>query len=475
MLLNGAAVYTQPGSLKVDDAIEERAACSVILVDADGTLTRPRKGDSLQVSRPDSGGVDRLLFKGIVDSSKLLRIAPGEPSRRFVIKAVDYHYFADKRLAAKSYINQTAGAIVTDLITTYLAVEGITAGVIEAGPTILESIFNYVPVSEAIKILAEKANFWWYIDSAKVLNFRARSAAPSPWTATTADMLAGSISVEDGNRKYRNRQYIRGGTDITSSQLESKKGDGVQRDFALGYPIAQVPTVTVNGAAKTVGIKSIDTGKNWYWAKGDPVLTQERADAVLGTGDTLDVTYVGQFNIVTISEDRSQVIARQAVEGGSGYVEDVFDDAKIDTRAKAFDTASALLQKYALIGRTITFTTSRYGLAPGQALTIDLPLYEVNNVEVLISAVQSGGDTEARWKVTAVEGPNQGSWQRLFVDILSKAQDIIEFINTSEKSTLTVLVPFSENWAWGEAIVQTVFACPVPATTLNPSTTLYPC
>src|SRR5690554_6486420 len=98
--------------------------------------------------------------------------------------------------------------------------------VIQDGPVITEAIFNYIPISQAFDVLAEKAGFWWVIDENKRLWFMTRSTNIAPWIVTGDNIKYRSISVEHGNSYYRNKQYIRGGTDETDLLTETKTGDG---------------------------------------------------------------------------------------------------------------------------------------------------------------------------------------------------------------------------------------------------------
>ncbi len=353
---------------------------------------------------------------------------------------------------------------------------------IQAGPTVKEAVVNYRPVSEALDALAEKAGFVWWIDAYKVLHFAERATYAAPWTATGADMRQDSVTVEHANPQYRNRQYIKGGRDITDPQVEIKPGDGNSRSFTVGFPIAKVPTVEVsrNGGAwtaQTVGIKGVDTGKQWYWSKGDPVLVQDDAEPVLGTADKVRITYQGEYDIVVLSEDYSAISDRQQVEGGgTGYVEDVADEPDTTTRDAAFQSANAKLKQYAQIGRRLKFRTRRSGLRPGQLLTVYLPEHKLDNVEMLIESVTVADEQGVIWyDVTAVEGPEQGSWSRMFKALATRGQAFVNQVNIGEGQTLVILQTFAESWPWAENVVCNVFACPVPSTTLYPSATLMPC
>ncbi|MBA7573625.1 hypothetical protein ES708_15423 [subsurface metagenome] len=389
------------------------------------------------------------------------------------IYCADNHYLADKRLAAESYEDTLAGTIVADLRTKYLADEGITVGAIQDGPTLKQVVVNYKPVSLALDVLAEKANFIWYIDEQKKLYFIDRATNEAPWTVTNLDIIRGSARLSKGNPLYRNRQYIRGGRAETDPQVENRTGDGETVAFAMGYPLAKVPTITENTIEKTVGIKGIDTDKAWYWSKGDSVVTADTAPAV---DVAIEVTYVGEFDIITLSEDGAAILDRQDVEGGgTGYVDDIARDPNLTTIEACFETAAKKLQKYATIGRKFTFRTHRTGLKPGQLQTVNYPLLNLNNAEMLLEVVKVRGEGKLlTYEVTAIEGPEMGSWSRLFQE-LAEREMAIDRVFVGGEGTLLILRQVSEEWGWNEAIVKTPIACPIPLETLYPATDLYPC
>ncbi|MGE5589195.1 MAG: hypothetical protein ACM3ZA_00990 [Bacillota bacterium] len=469
--VGGATVAIIEGSLSIDDAIAERSTAAFVVRDAAGA-SHYQKGQPVEV-RDDA---NTLIFAGVIDSAQEQQPTPGLLLLH-TIRCADWHYLADKRIAAKAWENTLAGAIVQDLISSYLAAEGVTAGTIQDGPIIREAVVNYAPVTEALDGVAEKAGCIWWIDPAKRLHFVERATYAAPWAATGADMRQGSVSVESANPKYRNRQYIKGGRDITDPQTETRKGDGNTRSFALGFPIAKVPTVTVNGAAQTVGIKGVDTGKQWYWSKGDPVLTQDQSLTPLATTDTLSVTYQGEYDIIVLSEDNAEIIGRQQIEGGgTGYVEDVADEPQTSNRDAAFQSANAKLRQYARIGRRLRFRTRRPGLAPGQLLTVTLPEHALDGTEMLIESVSISDEADILWyDVLAVEGPEQGSWSRMFRAMATRGQAFVERVNIGEDKVLIILQTFNEAWPWGEAVTPQVFACPIPSVNLYPSVNLLPC
>ncbi len=160
---------------------------------------------------------------------------------------------------------------------------------VATGPTVASFLVNYVPVSKAFDDLANMAGYTWQIDANKVLWMLPPTSAalPAPWVydGTQADDTTTSQVLEETNPLYRNAQWILSIKDVTTSQTETKQGDGTATAFTLAYPIHSVPTVTVNGVAQTVGIGQVDPAgtKQWYWNEGSNVLSQDPAGPPLNT------------------------------------------------------------------------------------------------------------------------------------------------------------------------------------------------
>lgn len=455
-------------SLVIDQRIEERSIADFTVIDKTAS-SHYKKGQPILIYDPDAA----LVFSGVIDTPEEKR--EGSGLTHFIFCA-DNHYLADKRIAAESYENTLAGTIVADLRTKYLDAEGVTIGEIQDGPTLKQVVVNYVRVSQAYDALAEKANFIWYIDELKKLYFIDRATNAAPWTATNLDMVRGSARLFHGNPLYRNRQYVRGARALTDEQTENRTGDGEQKSFVVGFPVARAPTIKEGDPLeeKTVGIKGLDTGKDWYWSKSDIVLTADTAPA---DGGAIQFIYKGEFNIIALAEDDAAIIDRQDVEGGgTGYVDDIAENTDASSIEAAFETAAKKLQKYTPMGRKFTYQTHRSGLKPGQLQPVNYPPLNLNNAEMLIEAVKIRNEGSLlTYNVTAIEGPAMGSWSRLFQQLAEARKTAIDKLNVGEESTLIILVQMSEEWGWQEAVDVDVFACSVPATTLYPEATLYPC
>ncbi|GIP38634.1 hypothetical protein J31TS4_19140 [Paenibacillus sp. J31TS4] len=463
--INGAEVKVLVNSLSIDDAIGERSTAS-FTVKTD-TSVHFEQGQLVEIFGEDKG----ILYAGVIDKPTEKRI-PGQDILMHNIQCKDQHYLADKRILAKAYEQQLAGTIIKNMIFEKLAEEGVTEGIIQDGPLVEEAVFNYVPVTRAIEAIAEKAGFIWYIDFDRKLYFVERSTFTAPWIVTGADIFH-DPTVEHGNPKYRNSQYIKGGTDITDPQTEEFKGDGKRTAFTTGFKLAKVPTIRLNGQTQTVGIRGLDNGKQWYWSKGENTISQDTNATPIKDTDILSVTYQGEFSIVVISRNQDEITLRKNLEMNSGLNEDVEDEPQTTNREAAFQSASAKLKKYGVIGRRVKFRTRRRGLEAGQLAIINLPEHGLNNAEMLIESVSISDEAGMLfYEVSAVEGPEQGSWTRMFELMATRGEAFVIRENINEEEVLITLASFSKTWTAAETpnIFKEVYA----SNTLFPSTSLFP-
>lgn len=403
-------------TLEVEDAVGERTVCRFRVNDLTNSLASVLvPGESVEVA------LDGLkVFGGTIDRVQRVKPAPGSDAQVYGIECVDWHQVADRRLVAEVYEGVLAGAIVKSIVDKYLAAEGVSYGAatVADGPVITKAVFNYVPASQALEELADLTGYLWWIDANKVLYFADRATYAAPWTLDSyARVLQGTLLVERHRQGYRNRQYIRAGTDVTDVRTEqpSPAPDGQTKVFTLAFPAAKMPTVKVNGVEKTVGIRGVDSGKDWYWSKGDNTISQDDAATPLASTDVLEVTYQGLFPLLVMAEAAEAQTDRQAVEGGTGLYEAVDEKAGLDDRTAALEAAQGLLRRYARIGTTLQFATIHSGLRPGQLLQVNLP--EVGAVgEFLVQSVrlsQAAGDVW-RYEVRALSGEEVGGWSQFF-------------------------------------------------------------
>lgn len=425
-------------SMKVNTRIEERSIADFVVVDLAGSASYAR-GQPIAIYDPD----DTLIFGGFINTAERKPISPSG-GLYHPITCMDNHYLADKRLVVESYSSELAGDIVKDIRTKYLAAEGITIGEIQDGIEISEAIFNYIKGSEAYDALAELTGFTWFINELKKLYFIDRSTNASPWAFTRSDAIRGSKLIE-GNPLYRNRQYIRGGTGVTSLQVEDRTGDGSTEAFAMGFPLAEEPTITENEVEKTVGIKGLETGKHWYWSKGDNTIYAEDAP---GDGVAIQCSYKGQYPLISRADDWGGVADRKAIEGGTGIIEDIVHEAQHESGAASTESAAAKLAEYCRNAEKFIFQTHRSGLKPGQLLPVTYLPFGFSSHDMLIESVVIRADGDLlTYDVSAITGPAMGSWSKFFSSILERQDKSIRIGD----SLLLVLLQARETLTLAEA------------------------
>lgn len=350
---------------------------------------------------------------------------------------------------------------------------------IAAGMMMTEMTHNYESPASGFDRMAQSEGYWWAIDQFKCIWYQPYTGLVAQWVLDGTQAEYDTVTAERGNQQYRNRQWVVGGKDKTSTQTQSFKGDGVNRNFTLGYQLAQTPTIKVNGVTKTVGIKGVNTsGFDWYWAKDDATITQDNAGTLLINTDTLQVTYVGEYPIVAISTDTNAVSMQQALEGGgTGYVESKYESATISSTAAAFDIANSLIAHYGVSVTTLTFGTLKSGLMPGQLLTVNLATHGLNNVQMLVESINiSDSDAYNVWyTVNLVGAAYDTNWLSLWTNILRKSQIQIDQSNQGTPQIVALLANSPLTFTWTMTNTQTVYACPVPSPTLFPGPSLFPC
>lgn len=443
----------QRQTLSIKKAINERSLFDFQLKDVTGTY-RPAPGQSVQLY---DGAT--LVFGGIIDEVEEYR-ALGNSMLVCEVPANDYHEIADRVLVAETYTGQTAGAIIEDIRSKYLNGEGVTAGTIQTGVTISKAVFNYIPVSQAYDEISEITGFQWEINPSKALSYFDRSTYAAPWGITSTSAIR-NVKVRKDRSQYRNRQYLRAGKQATDNQTREFAGDGKTTVFAVDYPIAETPTITVNAVAKTVGIRGVETGKDWYWNKNDKSISQDSSGVALISTDTLTVVYKGYYPIIAVINDSGQIDARKAIEGGTGVYERIESKESIDSSEAAIEYAEGILRRYAKIGNVLTYETDVSGLDPGMLQNVVLPVHDLNDY-FLISQVTISDpgfqDQGLRYNVTALDGEAVGGWSQFFRKIVQSQQTFV----IRDNEILLRYIQAVEPVAWSETITETVHACPIP-------------
>jgi hypothetical protein len=318
------------------------------------------------------------LFDGFVHNAVRRHLVEGNlASYVYDLDAVDWNGLLDRRLVNQTYVEQTAGAIVRDIITTVLAADGILAGTIEDGPVIAKAVFPLLTASEALRDLSDLTGYQWRVDEYKTLHFFNTSTFPAPFAidATNAKFL--HIARDRSLDQYANRVYVRAGHGITATQTERQKGDGEKTTFVMPFPLAEPPTISrqspTGTVAQTVGVRQVDASKQWYWQKNSPEITADTTTPILATTEALIVTFKGLYPLLLQIDNPGEITLRQAAGGGTGLHELLHEDTSIDGEEVVEGFAQGLLRKRSALVDRLTFITRTDRLYPGHAVTLNVP------------------------------------------------------------------------------------------------------
>lgn len=396
----------QARSLNIMDEVNSRNTCNFELLDPTGAYDPPI-GSIVQVT----DGAD-TKFAGTIDETER-SIPPGSDAVVVMGRCVDYNQLADRHVVARSYTQETLGDIVRDIVTNDLAGEGITTTGVQDGPTIEKAVFNYITVAEAFDELARITTFKWNIGYDKDLAFFDRESYTAPFALTDTSRNFREMKLRRTREEYRNRQWIRGGTTQTDPRTESFVGDGERRTFNLGFPVQEMNSIELNNVAQIVAVRGTP-GAEWFYTKGETLITQADAGTTLTGSDTLEVNYVGEYPIIVRVEEDTEVEARKAVEGGTGVYGAVEYDENVESTDQGRQLGLSLLDLYAKIPRIVDFETDVDGLQAGQWLTINVSGYGLNDSFLIVSVqTRDVGGQMLRHRVSCV-GSEKPSWVQFF-------------------------------------------------------------
>jgi hypothetical protein len=427
--IGGQPAAYRAGTLSISGSLGTRTTASLQTVDHPPFTSVVEVGQVVEI-RDETGS---LIFAGTVDSVE----EEIDASKRLRVKrlaCVDYTQIADRHLVAYVYKPDeehptvSAGDVIKDIVARFFVFGGVTEGIdtsaVENGPAIEKFVFNYIPASQAFDEIAELAGYIWYIDYAKRLHFTPKDRNTAPFAIGDDTQNWRNLKISESRDLYRNRQIVRAGTALTDERTDTVIAvEADQKLFELSYPVGTASAVTVGGVAKTLGVNGLHEGRDYYWSYNSNVLTAEVAP---GVGAEVTLTYQGLFPILVDERLDAEILARRALEGGTGVYEAIADDPAINVQNVAVQKALAYLRKHGVIPQTIRFETDRPGLRPGQLLPVRVATAGLDD-NYLIESVNMRDVQGAvnRYQVTAVSGDALGGWLEWFSALARQAQKFV--------------------------------------------------
>ena len=229
------------------------------------------------------------------------------------------------------------------------------------------------------------------------------------------------------------------------------------------------------GTTKTIGIRELETGYDWYWNKSSNEFTQDDDSTLLTSNDVLGVTYQGFYPIIARSDDEIEIADRASTEGGNGIYETIDEDRSIESQETAKEKAEGLLRRYGTIPERINILTFTSGYAAGQLVDINVSEHAVNDSYLIQSVKIREYGTTYIYQIEALSGENIGGWVKFFKDLSKRSQKyvirenevLLRILSLSDSLTLSESLTFPADTELSDSITLAESLTPTDATPEN--------
>jgi len=400
-------------SITIEDVINDKQnTCRFQLMDLSGSGA-PQTDDEIIITLADN----TRIFAGYIVSVVLAKKNRG--SVLFEVSSVDYARLLDQNLVHQTYEDMTDQAIIQSIIDEYCAGLGISYTNVLLSVTISQVSYNYLQVSQVFKKICDLTGRNWYIDYNKDVHYFPLTTNTTPFNIDNTNDEYIDLKISKNSAQLKNRVYVRGGTKLSDYTTYSVKGDGVARSFPLPDKPHSV-SITVNGSAKTLGIKNIHTsGYDWYLNYDEKYLEQDTGGSVLTSSDTLAITYKYDIPILVALEHTASI-------ADNGIKEFAIFDKSITTTDAARDRASAELTDYANAIIEGSFRTHTAGFISGQYININLSEYGINDNYIVQKVVaRSIGAGNFIYDISLASSKTMGII-RFLIELLESNKNLID-------------------------------------------------
>lgn len=365
--IEGQQVYTK--DLSFDDVLTQQPNTAGFML-TDPT-NEPVPGQEVEITLDDPSTV---LFGGVIVQAAKSHPAPG--SVLYSVQCVDFQRLLDRELVFEVYENCSCRDIIEAMVADYTDPSlGFTTTNVQTGPTITKVVFNYQPVSQCIKELAELVDYDWYVDENRDIHFFEHETLSAPFVIDD-DALGQTVDnfqITPDYTQVRNRVYVRGGYTLSDPYTEEQRAESGQTVFKLGYKPHDL-SMTVNGASKTIGIEFLNDESLFDYMMNyqESTVRVATGGTAPGSGAVMLFTYTYERPILELVQDHASQLAIAALEGGTGVYEHVIVDNSIRSTDEAKNRGKSEITQYANPWVSGSFTTYQHGFKSGQTVTIDV-------------------------------------------------------------------------------------------------------
>lgn len=361
-------------SIKITDNINEKVdTCSFTIQVKENQTYFPSIGDTIAITDTIT------LFAGTI--IKITRKMLSSEIEQYEVQCKDWTQEINRYKIVENYTNQTVAYIINDLLTNYAP--AFTDTNVLCNIIISSVRFNNLSLSQCIQKLSESVNYFWYIDYDKDIHFFAKAEEQSSFglTDTNENYVYKSLVLTDDISQVKNRVRVQGGEIEGDSRTETQNGDGTKTQFVTANKFSQLPTVTVGGSPKTVGVDYLDQEDSYdcFWNFNEKYIRFKVAPSN-GTNN-ISITGIPLIPIIAQVEDDDSI-------NELGVYEYYIKDTTIRSTDEAKQRASAEIDAYADTLTDGSFKTYIDGLKSGQVINIQSDIRGIDE-DYLIQSVRT--------------------------------------------------------------------------------------
>lgn len=361
---------------KIDNLNQQTDSLNFVVRRVGAETYAPTLGDEVVVTRDGS-----TLFGGVIvritESIRAAKII------EYTVECNDYSQYLKRNLVTERYESMTVAAIIADLVTNYTT-DGFTSANAASTLTIESISFNRLSLADCLQKLADAISYVWYVDYDMDIHFFPKNTEVAPFNLSdsSGNYIYDSLEVVEDLTQVRNSILVQGGEAVSAAtRTEYWSGDATRTHYPLANKFSERPTVTVGGAAQTVGVEYLndDASYDCMWNFNEKYL-RFTAGNVPGAG-TNNIVITGYYLfpiVVSVPAPASQVTF--------GTYQFAITDKSIRSQDEAIARAQAELTGYQNQLYEGSFRTYNDGLRSGQVITIN-STQRGRNIDVLIQSV----------------------------------------------------------------------------------------
>jgi hypothetical protein len=332
-----------------------------------------------QTYRPETNSeVVMMDDSEIVFAGRIYSVAKSQDEQgivRYQVKCKDYSYDLDRELVNEGYEEMTVEDIIADIIDTY-APTFTYANVVCTLP-VTKVVFDRITVSSAIQKLSDLTGFAWYVGYDKDIHFFEKNSEPAPFNVTdnNGNYIPDSLEVSKDFSQIRNRVFIKGAEIEGEERTEVFDGNGVKKQFKLSNKFSSLPTVSVSGVSKTVGVDFLSNEDDYdcFWDFNQQYI-RFKDTTIPGSGtNNIEVTGLPLYTLMVQVEEPVSIAQY-------GVFEFAKTDKTIKSREEAVSLAKTEIQAYKDGLVEGSFDTYTPGLRSGQVIRVTSDIMDIDEL-----------------------------------------------------------------------------------------------